>query len=168
MFGSFLISFVLSGGHVLLMLHVHLYFYVYWCPTRLPFQIIFVSFNSSTTGEEQELLTLPGHLSSHPGFNGIRVARSLVFCVMFCRLLFFLLLFFLWPLCCLSFFGLRIMITPLVSSSFSLPCKWPQTTIYELMAIESFWQFGAIGSLRKRSEILSRILSTHEGVINAQ
>jgi hypothetical protein len=44
----------------------------------------------------------------------------------------------------------------------------PETTIYELMAIESFWQFGAIGSLRKRSEILSRILSTHEGVINAQ
>jgi hypothetical protein len=71
-------------------------------------------------------------------------------------------------LCCLSVFGLRILITPLVSSSFSLSCQWPQTTTYELLAIGRFWQFGAIGSLRKRSEILSRVLSTHEGVINAQ
>jgi len=31
---------------------------------------------------------------------------------MFCRLLFVLLYFFFWPLCCLSFFDLRILITP--------------------------------------------------------
>jgi hypothetical protein len=34
---------------------------------------------------EQELLTLYDHLSSHPVFSGVRVARSLVFCVVFCR-----------------------------------------------------------------------------------
>jgi hypothetical protein len=34
---------------------------------------------------EQELLTLPEHLSSAPVFSGVRVTRSL--CVMFCRLL---------------------------------------------------------------------------------
>jgi hypothetical protein len=38
---------------------------------------------------------------------------------MFCRLLFVLLYFFFWPLLCLSFFKLRILITPLVSSNSS-------------------------------------------------
>ena len=41
-----------------------------------------------TTGHErplveQELLTLPEHLSSAPGFSGVRVTRSLVLCVCF-------------------------------------------------------------------------------------
>ena len=39
---------------------------------------------------EQELLTLPEHLSSPPVFSGVRVTRSLVLCVMFVD-------------CCLSF-----------------------------------------------------------------
>ena len=40
------------------------------------------------TGETrlaQELLILPGHMSSSPVFSEVRVARSLVFCVVFCR-----------------------------------------------------------------------------------
>ena len=36
--------------------------------------------------EKQELLTLSEHLRSLTVFNGIRVARSLVFSVMFCRI----------------------------------------------------------------------------------
>ena len=36
--------------------------------------------------------TLPEHLSSPPGFNGVRFARSLVFCVLICRSLFVLFL----------------------------------------------------------------------------
>jgi len=40
------------------------------------------------------------------------------FMCMFCRSLFVLLSFFFWPLCCL-FFGLRILITPLVFSNSS-------------------------------------------------
>ena len=43
-------------------------------------------------------------------FNGVCVTRSLVLCVMFCILLFVLLPFYFWPLCCLSF-DLRILIT---------------------------------------------------------
>ena len=39
---------------------------------------------------EQELPTLPEHLGSPPVFSGVRVARSLVLCVIFCRLLFVL------------------------------------------------------------------------------
>ena len=44
---------------------------------------------------------------------------DLYFICMFCRLLFVLLYFFFWPLCCLFFFDIRILITPFVSSSSS-------------------------------------------------
>ena len=52
-----------------------------------------------------------------PVFSGVRVTWSQVLCVMFCRTFFVLLYFFFWPLCCLSFLDLRILILPLVSSS---------------------------------------------------
>ena len=48
---------------------------------------------------EQELLTLPEHLSSHPVFSGIRVTRSLLLCVCFIDR---------WPLCCVFFFDIRL------------------------------------------------------------
>ena len=41
---------------------------------------------------------------------------------MFCRLLFVLLFIFFWPLCCLFFFDIRILINPLVSSNSSSGC----------------------------------------------
>jgi hypothetical protein len=63
-------------------------------------------------------LTPTEQLSSLPVFGRVRIARSLVCCVMFCRSLFVPLSFFFWSLCCLSF-GLRILITPLVSSNSS-------------------------------------------------
>ena len=54
----------------------------------------------------------------NPGFNGVRVIRSLVLCVCFVdRCLSFV--YFLWPFCCLSRLDLRILITPLISSSSS-------------------------------------------------
>ena len=61
---------------------------------------------------EQELLTLAGHPLSSPVLSGVRVIRSLVLCVVFCRSLFVFLYFFFWPLCCLFFFDIRILITP--------------------------------------------------------
>ena len=39
---------------------------------------------------EQELISHPEHPSSPPGFSRVNVARSLVFCVVFYRLLFVL------------------------------------------------------------------------------
>jgi len=72
---------------------------------------------------EQELLFLLEYLSSHPVFIGVRVARSLVFCVMFCRSLFVLLFFFFSPLCCLftsSGYPLVSSDYPLVSSDYPL------------------------------------------------
>ena len=68
---------------------------------------------------EQELLTLLEHPGSPPVFGGIHVTRSVVLCVLLCSSLFVLLSFFFWPLCCLSFFDLRILITPLISSNSS-------------------------------------------------
>ena len=68
---------------------------------------------------EQELLTLPQHLSASPVFSGVRVTRSLVLYFFFCRSLFVPLYFFFWPLCCLFFFDIRILITLLVSSNTS-------------------------------------------------
>ena len=70
---------------------------------------------------EQELPTLPEHLSSPLGFSGVRVARSFVFCIIFCRSFFVL---FFWPLSCLSFFDLRNLITPLVSSNSTYNIPW--------------------------------------------
>ena len=68
---------------------------------------------------EQELLTIPEHLSSPPIFSGVRLTRYLIWCVCFVDLC---LSFFFWPWCCLSCFDLRILkflITPLVSSNSS-------------------------------------------------
>ena len=79
MLGSSLFPFVLSRVHVLFMLSV--FIYVYWWPTQFPCQKIFVSFNSTTT-TEQQLLTLPEFA---PGFSEVRVAQSFGFCVVSCR-----------------------------------------------------------------------------------
>ena len=57
---------------------------------------------------EQELLTLPEHLSLPPVFSGVRVTRSLVVYVCFVD---HCLPFFFWPLLCLFFFDIRILIT---------------------------------------------------------
>jgi len=40
-------------------------------------------------------------------------------CSMFCRSLFVLLSFYFWPLYCLPFFALQVLITPLVTSNFT-------------------------------------------------
>jgi hypothetical protein len=92
---------------------------------------------------EQELLTLLEHLCSPPVFSGVRVTRSLVLCVCFvivvCNFVLFLLAIVLsvllgltdseypfgifWPLCCLFFFDLRILITPLVSFGHCVVCS---------------------------------------------
>jgi len=68
---------------------------------------------------KQELLPHPMHPRTLPVFSWVRVVRSLVFCLVFCRsLLTSPFAFFIWTLYCLSFFTLRFLITPLVSSNF--------------------------------------------------
>jgi hypothetical protein len=60
---------------------------------------------------EQDLLTLPGHLSSPRVFIGSCFSIFSFICT-FCRSLFVLLYFFFWPLYRLFFFDLRVLITP--------------------------------------------------------
>jgi hypothetical protein len=55
-----------------------------------------------------------------PNFYWGSCYSILSFIFMFCRSLFVLLYFFFWPLYILFFFDLWILITPLVSSNFSL------------------------------------------------
>jgi len=67
---------------------------------------------------EQDLLTLPEHLNSSRFLVG-SCYSTFSFTCMFCRLLFVLLSFFIWPFCCLSI-DLPIMISPLASSNSSI------------------------------------------------
>jgi hypothetical protein len=71
---------------------VRLYWHMFW--RVFLYQIMFVSVNSKTTGitSGAETATLPEHLSSSPGFNGVCRAQSLVFSVVCCRLCFVLVL----------------------------------------------------------------------------
>ena len=85
--------------------------------TTCPFR-----WDSLITLVEQELLTLPEHLSSPPGFSWGSCYSIFSFICMFCRSLFVRLYFFFWPLCCLFFFDIRILIAPLVSSNSSFIC----------------------------------------------
>jgi hypothetical protein len=78
---------------------------------------------------KQELLSLPEHLSSIPVFSDVRVTRSFVFWIVFCRLLFVLLSFFFWPLCCLSF-DLQILITPWYLQNPYSKFLWPWNLIF--------------------------------------
>lgn len=52
------------------------------------------------------------------------LSQSLTFCGMFCGPLFVVFVPFCWPLCCLSFFGLSLLIINLVSSNFSDNLIW--------------------------------------------
>jgi hypothetical protein len=56
-------------------------------------------------------VSLQEHMGSPTVLSAVRFGRSLVFCVVFLRAL-FVLLFFFWPLCCLSLFNSQILITP--------------------------------------------------------
>jgi hypothetical protein len=72
---------------------------------------------------EQELLTLPEHLSSTSTLSGVRVTRSLILYVCFVDRCLSFCTFSFWPLCCLFFFDIRILIALLLSSdsSYGIP-----------------------------------------------
>jgi hypothetical protein len=60
---------------------------------------------------ERELLERPLQLRSPPVFSGVRVTRSLVFCVTSCGSLFSLLILFFLSVSYLPFFDLRLLQT---------------------------------------------------------
>ena len=117
----------------------------------------------------QELLTILEQLSLSLIYNGVRVARSLVFCVVYCRSLFVLLSIFFWPLHSLPFFDLRLLITPLVSNISWLPFVmnlpfW----LYDVIRLLSFYWSNQNSYGIKIKEvifILSQILNTIHEII---
>jgi len=73
---------------------------LFWnCSDSVVFLCIITRLTRWVPHVEQELLTLPEHLSSPPVFSSVCVARSLVFCVVFCISLFVLLSFISFDLC---------------------------------------------------------------------
>ena len=99
------------------------------------YQMIFMLFNSNVTGATSEAgfipflihdLTrrVPPEEQECLPFRFTPDYSIFSFMCMFCRSLFDLLSFFVWPLCCLSFFELRILITPLVYSHSSQWSSW--------------------------------------------
>jgi hypothetical protein len=89
----FLRPFVVWGVHVLLMLFVLIC--AYWRPTRFRYHVMFSTFTSNMTGVTSVARTVSRSEEGEftPCFSGVRVTRSLVFCVVFCRLLFVILSF---------------------------------------------------------------------------
>ena len=59
-------------------------------------------------------MTIKPFLSSPPVFSSVRVTRSLVLCVCLVDNMFVPLSFFFWPLCCLFFFNVRLLITTML------------------------------------------------------
>ena len=55
---------------------------------------------------------------------------------MFCRSLFVLVYFFFWPLFCLFFFDIQIMITPLISSNSSYMLAYEHMHIFILLQFD--------------------------------
>jgi len=123
---------------------------------------------------EQELLTLPEHLSSSLVFSGVRVTRSLVLCVCFVdRCLSFCPFSFVHCVVCPSIYGfwlllwyltdsgypfgiLRILVTPLVSSNSSYSLDYGTISCnYRTMSFQlnyrqcEFYSLGWILSYRK-------------------
>ena len=84
---------------------------------------------SNPTGVSKIAVTVysSGVFRAHP--SGVRVSQYSVFCVLLCGLLFVTLSPFLRPLYCLSF-NLRLLITPLVFSTFSYICSIYRTQTY--------------------------------------
>ena len=105
---------------------------MYWCSLADMFYYVLSWQNTIHKGDimskidkiiKQKLLALPEYLHSPPMFGEVRVTRYLVLCVILYRSL---LSCFFCPLRCMSFFDLRILLTPLVSSNSSCPFFfWP-------------------------------------------
>ena len=122
-----------------------------WCPLRFPLKIdirfgsccisVICMYVRILVSNKMSCLAESANPIRSRIFSGVHVAISLVFCILFYGSLFVLLWFFALPLCCLSF-DLRLLITPVVSSSCSqLSMLWsPSKKINNV----SSWTYYAI------------------------
>jgi len=108
---------------------------------------------------EQELLTLPEHLSSPPVVNGVRVTRSLVLCVCFVDRCLSFCTFVFWLLWCLFFFDIRILIISLVSSNSSY--SYSITAIFYRNTSHLGWFYHFSQATGERCRVLVSRSSSH-------
>jgi hypothetical protein len=90
-----------------------------------------IKLNKSINQSKKSCLRIPGLYHYSHSFSGVRVAQSLVFCIVFLRSSFVCVLFLFTIVFWLTFFNLQILITPLVSSNFS----------YSVTKIYKFYMF---------------------------
>jgi hypothetical protein len=91
--------------------------------------------------------------SSVQVLSGIRAAQTSVFCVVFCRPLFIILSFFVWPLHCLPFFDLWLLTTFMASTNFSYLLTYTRTTILSQLSnlfhcniyVKIYWRLQLFG-----------------------
>jgi len=126
-------------------------FHIRWCSCRL-------TVTWQVTLVEQVYQLFPSTRVQPPIFSAVRVARSLVFCVLCCWSLFLLLSLFFWPLRCLSIFDLWILITPLVSYWFWLPLWFLTDSDYPFGFFKLFNSINASCALKLISAFLLIIL----------
>ena len=80
----------------------------------MTYHMIFTKSNMTCVTSGSWTTRLSGTHELTPVFSGVRDARSIIFCVVFCRSLFVILRLYFWPLYNLSVFYLRLLITPWV------------------------------------------------------
>ena len=79
------VRFVLTSIYrVCVLFTLFVFIYAYWCRTRFLYQMMFGSFSDNTTSVTCGAETAYPSKTS-PDFSVVRIARSLVFCVKFCR-----------------------------------------------------------------------------------
>ena len=92
-------------------------FFVYFICLRLECPMLSVSLDCSFLIAPSVSLPFV-YLKTFLVFSVVTVTRSLVCFVILCKSLFVFLSFVVWSMCCLSFFDIRLLITPLVSLNF--------------------------------------------------
>ena len=101
-------------------IHVHLIGFLFVTTSRsFPHSGLITGFNRTGATSGAGTAYPSGAREFTPGFQWGSCYSIFSFMCMFCRSLFVLLYFFFWPLYCLYFFDVRVLITPLVSSNFS-------------------------------------------------
>ena len=101
-------------------IHVHLIGFLFVTTSRFfPHSGLVTGFNRTDATSGAGTAYPSGAREFTPGFQWGSCYSIFSFICMFCRSLFVLLYFFFWPLYCLYFFDMRILITNLVSSNSS-------------------------------------------------
>ena len=145
--------------------HIVLCFLSFFC-LRLECPILPVSLDCSFSIAPSVSLTFV-YLKKFLVFSVVTVTRSLVSFVILCKSVFVFLFFVFQLMCCLSFFDIRLLITPLVSSNFFI---WnqplPLPPLSEMMGSWKSFPHVSIMSALTYNWVSSVVVKKHELLIH--